>query len=144
LQVHRARRDFKQGAPLRPWLYTIARNLLRQHHRRRGRRPETPLDMEAGMEPVAPGADPEQTALAGDVRKVLAKLPESQAEVIALHWFEGLSFKEVAQVVGAGESAVKVRAHRGYAKLRELISAAGVTEGRGGAYGPTATRDGAS
>jgi len=44
-----------------------------------------------------------------------------------LHWFEGLSFREVAQIVGATQTAVKVRAHRGYAKLRAELEAAGVT-----------------
>ena len=39
LQLHRARRDFRAGAKLRPWLFTIALNLKRQHFRRQGRRP---------------------------------------------------------------------------------------------------------
>ena len=43
LQLHRARADFREGAKLRPWLYTIALNLARQYFRRKGRRPETGL-----------------------------------------------------------------------------------------------------
>ena len=38
-----------------------------------------------------------------------------------MHWFLGLPFPEIARVVGASVPAVKVRAHRGYARLRELL-----------------------
>lgn len=122
LQLHRARNDFRVGAKLRPWLFTIALNLKRQHFRRLGRRPESSLDAEdGGIEPVAPRGNPE--ARVGDVqlRAALQKLPDAQREVIVLHWFEGLSFREIATAVGASQSAVKVRAHRGYNKLRETM-----------------------
>ncbi len=125
LQLHRARYDFRPGAKLRPWLYTIALNLKRQHFRRLGRRPETSLSVdEGGPEPVAPRGNPE--ARVGDVqlRAALLRLPEAQREVIVLHWFEGLSFREIAAAVGASQPAVKVRAHRGYTKLRQVMGAA--------------------
>ena len=71
------------------------------------------------------------------VRQALAELPEGQRTVIALHWFDGLSFAQVAEVVGANVSAVKVRAHRGYQQLRASLeatdapSAIGVAAGTG-------------
>jgi len=127
LQLHRARRDFRVDAKLRPWLYTIALNLARQHFRRRGRRPETGLGEQELPERGGAG-NPERSSVALELRRALAELPAAQREVIELHWFEGLPFKEVAQVVGAGESAVKVRAHRGYAKLRGILGDRGVTK----------------
>ncbi len=135
LHLHRARHDFRPGAPLRPWIFTIAMNLRRQYMRRLGRKPEQPLD-DDGPEPAAPQDDPDAGFLGRTIRAALAKLPESQREVIALHWFEGLSFREVAQVVGATQTAVKVRAHRGYAKLRAELEAAGVTAAEVSAYAP--------
>lgn len=121
LHLHRARRDFRPGAALRPWLFTIALNLKRQHFRRKGRRPETSLDAEESIEPVEPRAGPEGRVRDVQVRAALGHLPEAQREVIVLHWFEGLSFREIADVVGASQPAVKVRAHRGYNKLREVM-----------------------
>ncbi|WP_081713971.1 RNA polymerase sigma factor [Cystobacter fuscus] len=44
-------------------------------------------------------------------------------EHAVLHRFEGMGFAEIAEAMGLTESAVKVRAHRGYARLRELLSA---------------------
>src|SRR5689334_12688038 len=43
LQLHRARLDFRPGSELRPWMYTIAMNCVREHFRRLGRRRESPL-----------------------------------------------------------------------------------------------------
>ncbi len=119
LQLHRARRDFKLGAALRPWLFTIALNLKRQYFRRQSRRPNVPLADEEAV--ASTEAGPEQKLGDAQLRQALGRLSENQRDVIVLHWFEGLSFKEVAAVVGASESAVKVRAHRGYQKLREIV-----------------------
>lgn len=133
LQLHRARHEFRDDAKLRPWLYTIALNLKRQYYRRLGRRPETSIE-DAVVDP--PASDPAPDARIDDVhvRAALAALPEAQRDVILLHWFEGLSFAEVAEVVGATQSAVKVRAHRGYARLREILAARGVTRDHAPAY----------
>jgi len=59
--------------------------------------------------------------LASAVRAALARLPDSQREVIYLHRFEQMSFAEIASVLDTSEGAVKLRAFRGYEKLREEI-----------------------
>lgn len=128
LQLHRARRDFDPSAKLRPWLYTIALNLKRQYFRRRGRRPESPL--EDAAEPASNVPDPERRVADRELRQALDQLPRAQRDVIVLHWFEGLSFREISAVVGASQSAVKVRAHRGYGKLRGLMKASVTTDAR--------------
>jgi len=138
LQVHRARHDYRLGARFRPWLFTIALNLKREHFRRLGRRPEEPLEKEGRPEPAADPPRPEETLDAARVRTALLQLPEGQRDVIALHWFAGLGFSEVARVVGASESAVKVRAHRGYERLRQIL---GPTEVTGAPAPPYSTKD---
>ncbi|MBX2813026.1 MAG: RNA polymerase sigma factor [Myxococcales bacterium] len=129
LQVHRARNDFRVGAQLKPWVLTIATNLIREHFRRTKRRPETSYEaLNAEYPSVEPMVEPVDFAgiqsRALEVQRLndaLVKLPESQRLVIELHWIQGYPFAEVAQMVGASVSAVKVRAHRGYRKLRTLI-----------------------
>lgn len=121
LQLHRARRDFRAGARLRPWLFTIALNLKRQYFRRKGRRPETPLPEPGTGDLVADGGDPEAGVRDAQLRAALDELAAAQRDVIVLHWFEGMTFREIAEVVGATQSAVKVRAHRGYGKLRQAL-----------------------
>ncbi len=121
LQLHRARNDFDPSQRLRPWIFTIALNLKREHFRRVKRRPESPLEGEALERVADPVGGDGRVEATRALRVGLAELPRDQREVIELHWFEGLPFSEVAQVVGASLSAVKVRAHRGYTRLRHLL-----------------------
>lgn len=119
VSVVRGRGRFQRGAKVRPWLYAIATNAARDLARRgkfekvtaEGELP----DQEADAPPLR---DP---GLEKAVRAALAQLPDAQREAILLHRFEGLSFAEIAAHVGLTESAVKVRAHRGYERLRELL-----------------------
>ncbi len=122
LHLHRARNDFDARLRFRPWVFTIAINLKREHFRRVRRRPESSLDADGGAEPAEPGHGDRSEAKQA-IRRGLEALPADQREVIELHWFDGLSFAEVAEVVGASVSAVKVRAHRGYVALRRLLEA---------------------
>ncbi len=132
LQLHRARNDFQAGAKLRPWLFTIALNLKREYFRRVKRRPEAPLELDGRLDPSEGPRGVEQSDARQALTLAMAKLPDDQREVIVLHWFEGLSFPEVSEVVGASVSAVKVRAHRGYEKLRGILGDAGNLPGGGG------------
>lgn len=122
LQLHRARYDFRVGARVRPWLYTIALNLRREHFRRRGRRPEEPRVLAEHEVPTTAPVDLVQGETAAAVRAALAQLPETQRVVIQMHWFDGIAFPEVAQITGVSLSAVKVRAHRGYQRLRQILA----------------------
>lgn len=123
LQVHRARGDYQPERKLRPWLMTIAFNLTREHFRKRLRRPEAPLAVEPpdrrGIEMV------ERSATMQRVRIAVDKLPTGQRQVIEMHWFEDRSMAEVGGLLGLSTSAVKVRAHRGYAALRRLLKRPG-------------------
>ena len=119
LSLVRGRGRFQSGARLKPWLYAIATNAARDHLRRQ--RPED-LTREGELPPVAadlPG--PRDLGLERAVQRALQQLPESQREAIILHRFEGMSFGEIAQTLDLTESAVKVRAHRGYVRLRVLL-----------------------
>ena len=121
LSVVRARGRFQAGARVKPWLYAIATNAARDWRRRR--RPEELT--EEGELPASVPADepaPRDVGLERTVQRALAELPEGQRIPIVLHRFEGMSFAEIAEALGLTESAVKVRAHRGYARLRELLA----------------------
>lgn len=121
LQLHRARADFDPGQKLKPWVFTIALNLKREYFRRKKRRPERSLDAEGSPEPTVGALGAARVDARRTLARVMASLPADQRQVIELHWFDGLEFPEVALVVGASVSAVKVRAHRGYVRLRQAL-----------------------
>jgi RNA polymerase sigma factor (sigma-70 family) len=119
LLAHQARRDYSAGLPMRPWLWTIAFNLVRKGYRRhqRARRAVESLTSQAAIGLPTQAALDDEHAL----RIAIQQLSSIQQEVILLHWYEGLSFREIAAIVHASESAVKVRAHRAYQRLREIL-----------------------
>ena len=67
---------------------------------------------------VAPDAS---TASDRAVRRALSQLPDNQREVLVLRWYSDLSYPEIAEMLGATHSAIKVRAHRAMQKLKELL-----------------------
>jgi RNA polymerase sigma-70 factor (ECF subfamily) len=128
LQLHRARRDFRGDKPLRPWLMTIARNVLRDHLRREMRRPPArPLDTLLD-ERGAGSREPEAVALREALALAIQRLPPSLEAVVVGYWREHLPLREIARRLGTTRAAVKVRAHRAYRALRKSLE----EEGYGG------------
>ena len=120
LKVHTARGAFRVGAKVAPWLFAIARNQALDHVRSAPRRREVNDGDDAASEvPVhAPARD---LRLDATVRAAIAALPVEQRDVVALHWLGGLSFPEVAVVVGVSHEAARARATRAYGALRTTL-----------------------
>ena len=119
LQLHRARFDFDISQRFKPWIFTIALNLKREHFRKQKRKPTEEL-----VDAAVPPRDHERWEAKRSVAWALQRLPGDQREVIELYWFEGLSFADVARCLGIGKVSAKVRAHRGYVRLRALLGGA--------------------
>lgn len=118
LHVHRARADYQVGRPFRPWIYTIALNVRREEARRRARSRE----VAASDTMREPSVDPSTTTATDRlVQRALDQLSDAAREVVVLHWYDGMSFPEIAEMLGATVSAVKVRAHRAYEQLRKIL-----------------------
>jgi RNA polymerase sigma-70 factor (ECF subfamily) len=127
LRIHRARGSFVPGAPAIPWMLAIARNALRDHARRaQVRRPLQAAAEGVQQDRVAsPDGRGDEVLVAREVldvvRRALAQMPALHREAFVLLRFEGLSVGEAAQVLGASEGAVKVRAFRAYEALRAAL-----------------------
>jgi RNA polymerase sigma-70 factor (ECF subfamily) len=123
LKLHGARRRWRRGERLRPWVFTIAARVRTDWLRRSGR--EEVLDDEAFSSLDVPG-DPATAVLAREraerVWSALDSLSGPQRVVVHLHRFEELSFAEIGVVLGISESAAKLRAFRAYAELRRLLA----------------------
>lgn len=118
LSLVRARGRFIKGSRFKPWLYAIATNAARDSRRRRKEQLTATGDLPAdeGEEMAVRDLGMEK-----QVHAALGKLPDAQREAILQHRFHGISFAELAAAEGVSESAVKVRAHRGYEQLRVLL-----------------------
>ena len=129
LRIHEVRRTYRAGEPVLPWLYAIARHIRVDHYRKERRA----AAREGRLEEMAPmAALPAARAESADLEALLAPLPESQREVIAMLKIAGMSIEEVARATSSSVGSVKQKAHRGYEKLREQLTAAGLSRERTG------------
>jgi RNA polymerase sigma-70 factor (ECF subfamily) len=125
LAALRAIRSFKdEGATFRAWLFRIARNTIANAHRSRARRRTEPMEA-IPVDPAAPDADPAGLSLRAEearrVRAGLAQLPEERRQVVLLRFADGLSAREIGQVLDRSEGAVRVLLHRALRDLAERL-----------------------
>ena len=113
----RQRFDPRKGSEKR-WLYTIALNLLRDHARRRTHEERALQHVGAGTS--AHAADPGIAAVEhrDELQRALGGLSDEEREALALRFGADLKLRDVAGVLGDGESAVEGRIYRALAKLR--------------------------
>jgi RNA polymerase sigma factor (sigma-70 family) len=129
LKVHEARDTYVRGANPIPWVYTIAhRTCLDELRKRKRSRVRLTSDGEMRAEPVAElsgaavtaGDDVDQEAIAGALA-ALEHLPDNQREALLLTKVHGRTHAEAAQITGTTPGAIKLRAHRAYVTLRQLL-----------------------
>ena len=131
LRAFRALKGFRGQAKFSSWLYRITLNLCRDWIRRQRRTPvvQTPEDVDV-LELAAAQATPSESIetviarndLTRAVEKAMAKLPEEQRTAIILKEYHGMTFQEIADVVGCPLSTVKTRLYQGLAVLRRDLS----------------------
>ena len=125
LRIHRHRASFRTGAPVLPWVWTIADRLATDALRRGGRRAEDPagekIDDVPGRPQDSPSRQLERKELAGQVREAVDELTAAQREVVIQQRFEGRSFDDIAERMGIAAGAARVRSSRGHAKLRTIL-----------------------
>jgi len=134
LQVHLKCEQFQEGRRFRPWLYTIATNqaidLQRRNKRHRvmsldrigARSGEDEvgrlLDLLEGKDPSPPNCLESQERRKW-VRDQLEQLPEQLRSVILLVYYQGLKYREAAEVLSIPVGTVKSRMHSAILKLNE-------------------------
>jgi len=132
VRVYQHRASFKPGARFTTWLYTIAANLARNHHRWRARHPNVSLDAESettgqSIGAVLPASDPAPdsaavaTERAAAVRAAVEKLPPDMREVIILCEWQDLSAAEAAAILDTTPKAIDNRLYRARNLLRDRL-----------------------
>lgn len=130
LKVFRALPGFRIGSPFKPWLYRVALNTAHSWSRRGVRRElgvdalpdeHAPLGSTTGQQPPASDGRLERTQQEAAVVQALSRLPEDQREAVVLKFVEDFSYEEMADVLGVRVPALKMRVHRGLARLREIM-----------------------
>jgi RNA polymerase sigma-70 factor, ECF subfamily len=105
---------------LRTWLYRIARNLCIDHHRNVRQR-SVPLSALDGAEQIVDPRARHGSTAGMTLREALDALPPLLREAFLLKHDAGYSYDEVAEIVDASPSAVKMRVHRAREALRDAV-----------------------
>lgn len=105
----------------RGWIFTAARNLAMDWHRRKARRPAPAALEDIPLEPACAGADPDAAFLGREMLTALGSLPDDQREAAALRLWEGLSLQEIAEIQQVPLQTVASRLRYATARLRERL-----------------------
>jgi RNA polymerase sigma-70 factor (ECF subfamily) len=132
IQVYRSIGSFKSEAKLSTWIYRItttrALDLLRARKSKKRfgllkRLWETPE--ESPVENIQdfnhPGVSLERKEQAAQLMAAIAQLPENQKVAFVLHKLEGLSYLEIAEVMGNTLPAIESLMHRARLNLRKIL-----------------------
>jgi RNA polymerase sigma-70 factor (ECF subfamily) len=134
IQVYRSAKRYQPTAKFTTWLFTITRNTILNEHRRRSRHAaeslealQDPQDKESGgwQAPDTTMPDPAQEVVERELKEkimeAVQELPEAQRTAVILCRYEGLSYEEIAKVLGCTVSATKSLLHRARLTLKEKL-----------------------
>jgi RNA polymerase sigma-70 factor (ECF subfamily) len=135
LRAFRALPGFRGQAKFSSWLYRIALNLCRYWIRRERRAQVVQAPENVDLQDLAAAIEPSETVedlvtrkdLARAVERAMASLPEEQRTAIVLKEYHGLTFQEIADLVGCPLSTVKTRLYQGLTVLRRELAKSGTS-----------------
>ena len=127
LRAFEARRNFRSQSSVATWLLAICGNLCRDRIKSWERRHiYSDGGLQAEIASDANGGDPAEIVERADtqaiIRKALRGLTAAQREAIVLHEIEGLTHREMAEVLGCTVAGAKLRAFRARRVLQERVA----------------------
>jgi RNA polymerase sigma-70 factor (ECF subfamily) len=124
LQIHRARHTYDPAFPVPPWASAIARHVFlmdcRYRHRRGDLARQEPLD-DTVLPARATVSHEEALITRSQVRRALSSLSSSTRQSVLMHHLHGLTFQEISRRLHIRGPALRARASRGMARLRQAL-----------------------
>ncbi|MEC9373468.1 MAG: sigma-70 family RNA polymerase sigma factor [Planctomycetota bacterium] len=138
LQIHASSESFDESRRFKPWLFTIAANKGRDHHRKSARRPTLGLSATLGGEDEGRSfvdlmevdvAPPESAMDARErdrlVQEAVDELPDHYREILLLAYFQKMSYSQIADILEIPLGTVKSRLHAAVAAFAKCWQKAG-------------------
>lgn len=115
------------GHGVRPWLFAIARNIVRDYHRSRRKRQEAVIDRVPDSDSTVIEPSPEEQFLHQElilaINELIDNLPNNQANCIRLRYLNEKSVAETARMMNRAEGAIRALQYRALRSLREMVVA---------------------
>jgi RNA polymerase sigma-70 factor (ECF subfamily) len=140
VRLYEARERFDSSMRFSSWLFKIAANLCKNYYRWRSRHPEdSGLDENCvefeGLAARDESSPAEQSSRSDDaelVREAVAAMPHALKTALILHYFENMSYAEIAHALGCSQRGVETRLYRARAILARRMGIASRENGNAG------------
>lgn len=125
MKAFRGLAAFKGSAMFSTWMYKIAYRAALDHLKKRKREPYTTPVQDAKLankyaqDPAAPIEAKER---AERIKRAIDSLPGDIGNLMIFFYYEELSLREIAQITGKSQNAIKVGLHRGRKRLAETLT----------------------
>lgn len=105
---------------LRAFIFTVARNLIKDYYKKK--KPVLERDLpEGAMEAIPTAADQSMHSEGARMLALLQELSDPYREALTLHLVEGIPIGEIAELLGERPNTISVRVKRGVEKMRSLL-----------------------
>lgn len=123
LRVYRSRERYEPRAKFTTYLYKVARNVWVDRYRKQGR--TRILQERVREEQEVQGDAPGTSSRKLEVREALDELSEKLRMVVVMSVYQGLKYREIAEILDLPEGTVKSRMHLAVQRLKELLKTDG-------------------
>ncbi len=130
LRVYRCRKAYRRIAKFSTWLYTIALNLTKSHHRKHSKVVVISINSKEDKDRELPELFDSKTQpdeftdlnmLKGRVEQAIELLPRDYRQVILMREIYELSYEEISNITGLPMGTVKSRISRGRSRLQHML-----------------------
>jgi RNA polymerase sigma-70 factor (ECF subfamily) len=128
LKAYRNIKSLKDQERFKPWLYSIAVNLVKDHYRRKnvrsvvggfGEEMEAPASAQVKLQDEGADEKVARRQVWAEVERFRDSLPPSERDVFTLRFMDGLNIREIAETLKRSESAVKTHLYRAVGKFKK-------------------------
>ncbi len=129
-KVHRKLDTFRDGASFTAWLYRVTVNCAADWIELKGNRRHTDVE-EFERLPVADAVEAPLTSMARSefakaIRDAISELPEPFRSALVLREIEGLTYEEIAEIMGTPVGTIESRLFRARARLKSILEERGL------------------
>lgn len=130
-RVYRSKHSYERIARFSTWLYTIANNLIRTHHRKAVRHrtvsiferetDEQEMQLELVDTAITPDLAVDESVMVAYVQRALNELPAEFCDILVMRDVQNLTYEEIMEITGLPMGTVKSRINRGRARIQTML-----------------------
>lgn len=117
-RIYKARKRYRPTAAFKTWMFTVAERVWIDYVRKSARKDRRER---AYREEPRPQTASAEIPVSGDLLWALDQLPRGQRDVVVLSFYDGLSHREISEILDIPEGTVKSRKHHALEHLQSLF-----------------------